>query len=75
MRQVAFTVEFDGATGEATIQIAEGPGKRLDAQAIARLTEQLGEALGETIERHIGDHEHAVGISHHAGNHITTGRS
>ena len=69
MRQVTFTIEFYG-TGHAYIRLPEGRLQTIDAQAVADLTQKLGEALGTITERHVGDHDHHVGNTTHA--HIHT---
>jgi hypothetical protein len=46
------------ADGTATVEIPHNRNQQRDAQAAASFTDKLSKALGEVLERHIGDHHH-----------------
>jgi hypothetical protein len=56
-RQVTFTVDVSNPR-RARIYLEDGHGQGNDSVRVSDLTQDLADALGKTIERHIGDHDH-----------------
>ena len=47
-----------GPDGQAIIQLPHNLNQQRDANAAASFTDKLSKALGDVVERHIGDHVH-----------------
>ncbi len=56
--------------GTATIQIPHAKNQQRDANAAASFTDKLSKALGEVLERHIGDHHHHDHGHDHGHDHV-----
>jgi hypothetical protein len=72
-RQVTFEIEID-EEGNAILRLPHGKGQQRNAASVADLTQGIADALGETIERHVGDHTHHANgtVTYHNRNQQTT---
>ena len=64
---LTITVAEDGT---AIIQIPHNKNQQRDANAAASFTDKLSKAIGDVVERHIGDHHHHDHDHDHGHDHV-----
>lgn len=69
-RRVHLTI-LVGLDGNAEIRIPHNKNQQRDANAAAAFTDKLSQALGDVVERHIGDHHHHDSAHTHSHDHLT----